>query len=463
MNIVLVYPGKDKLPNGPGTEWIEQLEANLNLVLKKYSEKPLEILTPGKKIPREIFAGAHGIILLMHVSYTSSEEYLGFLESITAGSSDTRKSCIRIDTSLQDAEKLPEQIADAVSIRLANPGTGESELLGEDSPVYWSRLLDLAAEMEPMTEPQENQGEGQVGDAVYLAQTSADMGSSRNILKRELTEYGFRVLPTVDLKYQKSDLKSTIQSLVDKSRLAIHLIGNTYGEVMKETGYSISEVQIQYITEYLEAIENDPVHASKEINRLIWIDPEFNPLDSQQEEFIMQLKRNIENLHRTEIIQTPLELFKTLIINKLRHKGVEQLRDQGEKEEGKKYIYLLHSPDDQSESVELVNKLSGNGIHTGMLDYGKPQVELLKDHKMHLQECDGAIVFYGNTNRPWLNSKVMDLLKAPGLGRKHKLESRQVLAAKNDRLEDFSLPAGISLTREPDLSRAVDQLIENLK
>jgi len=463
MKNLLVRPGKDKLTDGPDSGWIEQLEANLNLVLQKYAREPLISFQQGSKISKEILLESLNVILLTHVSYTSSEDYLSFLKGIADVGGNSNHNYIRIDTSLQDTEKLPEAFADAVSIIFADSNTGEREWIDEKSPVYWSRLLDLAAEIDPVGKTQLKQGEGQAGDIVYLAQTAADMGTSRNILKRELTEYGFRILPSVDLKYQQSDLKSNIQSQVDKSRLTIHLLGNIYGKTMKDTGYSISEVQIQYITEYLEAIENDPVHASKEINRLIWIDPEFNPVDSQQEEFIIKLKRNIENLHRTEIIQTPLELFKTLVIRRLRKETVRDLRDPGGEQSGLKFIYLLHSPDDQQESIVLAKKLSENGLQIGMLDYGRSQLELLKDHKRHLQECEGAIIYYGNSNRAWLNSKVMDLRKAPGMGRKHRLETKQVLAAKKDMLEDFNLPPDISIIREPDLSKAFDQLKKNLK
>ncbi|MCK4745508.1 MAG: hypothetical protein KAT15_00655, partial [Bacteroidales bacterium] len=80
-----------------------------------------------------------------------------------------------------------------------------------------------------------------------------------------------------------------------------------------------------------------------------------------------------------------------------------------------------------------------------------------------LQACDSAVVYYGNPNRPWLRSKVMDLLKAPGLGRVHSLEARQILAGKKDELEDYSLPGEINITREPDMSKAVSQLLKTLK
>jgi len=463
--IVLLSPGKDKIQSGPDSVWLEQLGVNLDLVLKKYTDASLSIISPGSKEAADLLAGPVFLILIMHRSYGSSGDFIKFLDKTAEENRDNIGKILRIDTSSEIAEKTPELFANAPSIELfySNEDTDESQWLGQEATVYWSRLLDLAAEVTTLIEPATDTADKVAGNMIYLAQASADMGRNRNILKRELIEHGFRVVPATDLKTYKTDLKSQIQSMVDQSRLGIHLLGNAYGEAMKEVGYSLAEVQIQYITEYLEAIENDPVHAEKDMDRLIWIDPEFNPVDSQQEEFINQLKRNIENLHRTEIIQTPIELFKTLIIRRLRQKdSAVTVADMPEETRGR-FIYLIHSPDDQDEAAELAKGFLKGGLNTGMLDYNDNQRNLLNDHKAFLQACVGAVVYYGNSNRPWLQSKVMDLLKAPGMGRTSILETRQILAGKEDVLEDFSLPDEISVTRESDITSAVNQLLKTLK
>lgn len=463
--IVLLSPGKDDLQSGPDSAWLEQLGANLDLVLKKYTDEKLRIISPGSKDAADLLAGPVFLILLMHGSYNSSGEFIQFLDKTAEENRNNIVKLLRIDTSPEIAEKTPELFANAASIELFGPNedADKSQCLGQEDAVYWSRLLDLAAEVMTQIETTSDQAEKKEGNLIYLAQASADMGRNRNILKRELIEHGFGVVPVVDLKTFKTDLKSEIQKMVDQSQLAIHLLGNAYGETMKELGYSLAEVQIRYITEHLEAIEKDPVRAEKDLQRLIWIDPDFNPVDSQQEEFITQLKRNIENLLRTEIIQTPIELFKTLIIRRLRQKkSAVSIADMPEETTGR-FVYLIHSADDQNEAAELAKGLLKGGLNTGMLDYNNIQRNLLKDHKAFLQACSGAIVYYGNSNRPWLQSKVMDLLKAPGMGRTSILETRQILAGKEDALEDFSLPDGISITREPDISSAVKQLLKNLK
>ena len=462
--ILLLSPDKNDVQSGPDPAWIEQLAVNLGLVLDKYTGESLLTVMPDSKNTDELFTKPVFLILLMHDSYASSGKFVKFLESVAEKGRDMIRHVSRIDTSGGAIVKIPDIFKAAPSVELSesSENTDQARWIGEDSNIYWSRLLDLAAEVKFLAGQIPEPAPGGSGNLIYLAQASADMRRNRNILRRELLEYGFEVVPDSDLKFRKSDLKSYIQNLVDKSRLVIHLLGNTYGESMKDTGYSLAEVQVQYITEYLEAIENDPVHAEKELERFVWIDPEFNPLDSQQEEFINQIKRNIENLHRTEIIQTPLELFKTLVINKLRRSpaGSSILEKEIPAQSG--LIYILHAADDQEEAAELARGLSKGNLVAGMLDYGKEQKSLLNDHKAYLKECNAAVIYYGIPNRPWLQSKVMDLLKAPGLGRNRSLDARQILTGEQDTLEDFSLPSGISLIREPDLSKAANQLLKNL-
>jgi hypothetical protein len=364
-----------------------------------------------------------------------------------------------MNTSPEKEKKSPTLPPDAASVEMYEISSGQVRLIGEESGTYWSRLLDLAAEIKAIRSTGSGPGTGD--KTVYLAQASDDISQNREIIKRELIEHGYGVVPVSDLTGHKADLKSHIQNLADKSMLAIHLLGNTYGEVMKETGLSLAEIQVQIISSYLEAIEKDPVHARKELSRLIWIDPDFNPRDKAQEEFINRLKRNIEHLPRTEIIQIPLESFKTLVINKIQ-KSHEGPSPAGEEEQKKGFIYLIHSPDDQKEAGEFSAGLEKGGLKTSMLNYEGDQGSLLNDHKHFLTECMGAVIYYGRPKRLWLRSKVMDLLKAPGLGRVHALQTRQVLAAQTDLLEDYSPPQGISVIREPDLSEALVRIVKNM-
>lgn len=454
---LLLLPGKDHSGNGPGPEWQEQLAGNLTLLIKRYTGSELQVLSPGKgkvKLPE----GVSSLVFLSHESYDTP--YLQFLKDLEAEKQDKIRNWVRIDTSAGVPEKIPDSFEMASSIELFETTTEERRWLEEDSGTYWSRLLDLAYELKE-TALQENVREKEGDDGwIYLAQAGADVVPNREILKRELLEHGFRVVPESDLRARKNDLKSYVQGLADKARLVIHLLGNQYGESFKDTGNSLAEAQLNYVNGYLEAIENDPVHSKKDLERLIWIDPEFNPEDVRQEELINQMKRNIEKLVRTEIIQTPIELFKSLVIRRLRKPEPGHSEDR-EAKQGK-LVYILHSLDDGEAATSLAGGLSKAGWRTGLLDYEGKKTGLLGDHKTYLRECHAALVYYRTPNRPWLRSKVMDLLKAPGLGRAYALESRMVVAGEKDTLEDYSMPGGISLIREEDTAKAVNQVLKNL-
>lgn len=460
--IALISPGKDDVQSGPAPEWLEQFAGNLGLVLRKYPGKDLRIITPGSTGVPGIFKEADVWIILMHDSY-SGGKYFELLGKAAGEAGDNPNRILRVDTSAGISSNVPESLANAFSVAMYEAGENPAEVewLTEESGVYWSRLLDLAAEVNARTG--EKASDETDGILVYLAQASFDMIRNRDVIKRELAEHGFRVVPSTDLRKQEGDLRSHIQNLVDRSRLAIHLLGNSYGETIGDNGQSIARVQVQYISEYLEAIDNDPVHSEKDIHRLIWIDPEYKLVDTDQEEFIKQLNRNIEKLHRTEIIQTPLELFKTLVVNRLRRpRTASKQTVQADEKEGKS-LYIIHSPEDQENAGELAGNLGREGILTRMLDYQTDQRALLNDHKQYLQSCDGAVIYYEKSNRPWLRSKVMDLLKAPGLGRIRSLESRQILAAGKDTLEDYPLPGRVTVIREQDPSNALSRIKENLK
>ena len=55
--------------------------------------------------------------------------------------------------------------------------------------------------------------------------------------------------------------------------------------------------------------------------------------------------------------------------------------------------------------------------------------ELSRAHRDRLLRCDGALVYYGQSSKPWVEMKVMDLMQAPGWGRTRALAAKAVYVA----------------------------------
>lgn len=449
--IILLRP--DDHGSGPDTSWIEQLAHNLKLASDRYGAdlSGIRLLSAKEKDAGQFLQSAPAIILIYHESYLGDAGFVKLVEKELFRKGDTRK-VIMITASPPHREAFGGRGMGLASFGLFGP----DGIFNESSPSYWSVLLDIVQDLG-------NEGPADRG-IIYLAHTEPDILEIYHALRRELKARGFRIVPGAEFSAHPKELKALVQKDIEGARLAIHLLGDEYGKPVGEGSVSISELQVRVIGEYLKDLEkDDALSVQTSIDRLIWVDPDFNPKDKRQADFVEELKRNIEKLHRTEIIQNPLELFKTLVVKKLKEE------DTLEQEEGKTIhgkgsgVYIIHQKSDEKAVVGLADDLTSKGLVISRLDYSGAHESLLREHKLYLRNCDASLIYYGNANRPWLRSKIMDLLKSPGYGRNKPLVLKQILTTGEDRLDDFIYPGGFEVDRETDPGKTVAVLLKQLK
>ena len=61
------------------------------------------------------------------------------------------------------------------------------------------------------------------------------------------------------------------------------------------------------------------------------------------------------------------------------------------------------------------------------LDGTETEVNLA--HRRNLQVCDAALIYYGAVSRAWVDTKLLDVLQAPGYGRPEPLRATAVCVA----------------------------------
>ena len=81
------------------------------------------------------------------------------------------------------------------------------------------------------------------GVAVYLAETTHDLSSERDDIRRELQQLGHTVLPDRPLPRYGPDLESAVRDYLDRCDLALHLVGATYGMVPEAAERSVIALQ----------------------------------------------------------------------------------------------------------------------------------------------------------------------------------------------------------------------------
>ena len=94
----------------------------------------------------------------------------------------------------------------------------------------------LAAEIADSLKALDNQAAGTTSTEpkkafVYLAQCDEDRRADREALRSELLQFGYRVLPDRELPRSDAELRAVVADMLERSVLAIHLLGSGPGQV----------------------------------------------------------------------------------------------------------------------------------------------------------------------------------------------------------------------------------------
>ncbi len=278
----------------------------------------------------------------------------------------------------------------------------------DKSTILYSRLLDLAYDISSSLRL-ENLGIESKSNykqrSVFLGLTTFDQQQAREDIKRELQHYGFRVLPYNRLPQIGEEFEKALIQNLDKADTIVQLMGSQYGEMLKGTKYSLPDYQNRIIREYQQKDENS------KINRFIWIPQNSKISDQRQALYLKRMRRDDATIN-TEIIESPLETFKTILSSKLENSNHTARIEY----ENISKVYMLTEEDELHESEDLYSTLTLSGLKVMQLDFGV-QVGIYARHLQALRDADAIVLFQLSENQFWLNSKLRDIIKSPGIGR----------------------------------------------
>ena len=317
---------------------------------------------------------------------------------------------------------------------------------------YWMKLVDLAYDLhETLVVLKEGDVKSEVKNifkrkTIYLAETGHDLSVQRNIIKRELIRHGYVVLPNHTLSTQFAEVEKSIKKDLEECSLSIHLIGSAYGEIPEGADRSIVDLQNKLAAETALAKKQ----TKQEFSRLIWIAQNLKNASDRQKAFIDTLKRDTEAQEGAEILQNPLEDFKNIVREEL----LDSQERVGLDQSAGKSIYLVHDRVDHLEVKPFQEVIEKSGFKVLSPAFEGDLLEVRKQHIENLKNFDGAIIFKGKVNDQWVRMKVLDLLKAPGFGRKKPIQGKALVGLGN--LDSYK---NQNLTIIPsDSSRALETL-----
>ncbi len=299
----------------------------------------------------------------------------------------------------------PPEIADILGYEfyISDPETGKPKELapdGELETTYFAKLDDVAHDICDLLDQLEDQRKGPSSDVgkafrgrteseltVYLAETSSDLSEERDTIKRELTEYGYQVLPDSRLPYVESDFNAAVEGFLEQCVLSIHLVGGSYGMVPEGAQQSILDLQNELAARRSK---------TGKLQRLIWMMPYMEPDDVRQQQFIYRLKTDADSLFGADLMETSMEDFKLSV-----HDRLQSIRDAGgglkENYHEISTVFLAETNSELTAYREILRRVLAERGCRVLPEQSLPLVytELVDVVSGLLEECDASIHLMG--------------------------------------------------------------------
>ncbi len=471
IDILIIYNEQDNKPEDGNEGWVNSFQKFLQSILSQVlGANPVIIAkSDTDALTKTELKNTEVLLSVISNKMVKSGPCLDAIEEFFS----TKKSDARVLKVMKEEvglELLPAKLNQLIPYDLYNTESAEKDIpafydfFGPDAEsIYWMKLVDLAFDINELLYEQENKAKNIKPlfnrKSIYLATTGNDLSIQRNIIRRELQRHGFKVLPNHTLSTKLDNLTDEINKHLSECVFGIHLLGNSYGDIPEGSDRSVVDIQNRLAAQF------ETKDGSK-IQRLIWIKPDQSKSSDKQRTFLENLQRDAASLEGAEVLQTPLEDFKNIMREDIF--ANEKFGETEEKtfyvDEKKLNVYLIYDKVDKKSVTPTIKLLVKLGLNVIEPDFDKDLLEIRKSHLEKLKQLDLAIVFKEKVNINWVRMKLLDLLKAPGLGRTKPIVGKAIIAAngvelKTESFEDYE----VKLIQSTGKKSTADATLEFIK
>lgn len=475
LDILINYATRGSSSEADHRKWAEDFARFLKaMLIQIVGDEPNLLLLSDVEAPSKTeLKKADFMICLMSREFVDNDQCINTVEEFAKLTANDENDMPRIFSVIKSY--VPALDQPAILRRLIpysiNPTATTEEIEDLFVPTagngYWMKIVDLAYDIINSFEQLENSKKETKSiyqpETIYLAETNDDVSVQRNIIKRELLRQGYKVVPRQALPTEPEDLKNTIREALKKSIMAVHLIGHNYGEIINGLDRSLVDIQNKIATEMAASPAIDD-----QLQRLIWINPDQAQADGEQKTFIENIQRDTTTLDGAEILQIPLEEFKDELNDELNKgkdlkNGVMSALTTSRK---KQNVYFIYDKVDETEVIPIKKGLIKAGFNLTEPDFSDGAFAMRNSHLEHLKQFDIGIIYQGKVNPNWTKIKLLDLLKAPGLGREKPILGRAIISGAgieiNEKFfQEFDVEL-LSMDNDTSITEQLDEFIKTL-
>jgi hypothetical protein len=245
---------------------------------------------------------------------------------------------------------------------------------------------------------------------VYLAETTSDLRDQRELLRRDLTEHGYTVLPAEPLPHVADDAAAMIKQLLARCRLSVHMVGRFYSLVPEGGVSSLIELQHELASARAE---------DARFLRLIWLSGAQHVADPRQLDVINQVRVDQRIQEGADLLETSFEDLRTTVRDWLKREPKTSVTPAAPAAVAGQVpqLYLMADQRDAELIHPWADALFDQRVEVIRPLFTGDEAEIREYHEENLTLCDGVLIFYGSGTELWLQRKLRELQKAPGYGR----------------------------------------------
>lgn len=313
------------------------------------------------------------------------------------------------------------------------------ELQAKNNTLFNNKIINLGYDvMHYLNTSKENANTGtDPKKNVFVAFAGIDQANNREIIKRELQNKGFNVLPENLSFTDPEKLKSDLLTQLAKTSLSIHFLGEDNYKIPNVTDNFV-ELQNQLAIEHYNNLTSFSL-GQKDLlfSRIIWLPNDLHIINESQQIWLENFIQSADSQIGGELIETPIETLKTIIDEKLvkkDHYATQMLK--GSVASANK-VYVLYEYKNKNEADKINEILNSNNQKPIFTLYDKNYLSVIDNHRQNLIEADSILILYLNNNPDWLFSKIMDIRKSPGFGRRKSFKNKIII--HHEKIEDIDV------------------------
>lgn len=478
-DIIINYTEKDNQAESGENGWVTDLARFLEIMLTQVlGKKPnISLKSEGSSLSVVDLKNTGILVSVLSPHFINSSQCLDAIEEFGNSNKSTASNRqFKVLKTHVAYEDQPAKLKDGLAYELfdLDYDSGDSVIFDDyfgpaAENVYWMKMVDLAYDIhESLLLIQEENEQAGVKplykrDTIFLAETGQDLNVQRNVIRRELQRHGYRIVPDHMLPREVNSAEKVINEALSESIMSVHLIGNSYGEIPAGGDRSIVDMENKLAA---QKVHDNP--SDRKLQRLIWITPHQESSSDQQKTFIENIQRDLSTLEAAEIFQIPLEEFKNTLREELFDKpaGKDNLEQDISLDDKKLNVYLIYDKADKDEAVIVSKELIKAGLNVIHTNFDEDVLTLRKLHNEKLKLLDIGIIFKGKVNDNWVRMKLLDLLKAPGLGRRKPILGKAVIGGmgidmNKEHYQDFDIEV-LSMDKKEPLAKHLEKFINSL-